>query len=401
MSLGLLLPAGLAALAALLLPLLIHLSRQSEQRRTEFAALRWLSASLRPRQKLKFEELFLLLLRLLLLAALALLLARPVLLGAAGDARWVLVTPGVDVTAARTAIKQADAEWHWLAPGFPGVETPVPTAVQPIGSLLRELDATLPAKTPVTVFVPDVIDRADGERPRLARSLDWRVMAASASTAKAASPSPAPVLVIRNADSREPYLPYLRAAAAAWRVMDAPSTQSPANTAPPSPEKTVDVAPTAQPIAANTRWLAWLAPGPLPSSIREWIERGGIALLDAEVELPEAAQAVALWRNTDGDELVRGVAIGRGRALLLTRPLTPGALPELLDGDFPRQLRRLFKDESTPPQRALASAIKPIPGGPSFPETPRPLQSWFLVAVALLFALERWFASAARRRQTP
>ena len=40
MNLALLLPAGLAALAALLLPLLIHLARRSEQRPTVFAALR-------------------------------------------------------------------------------------------------------------------------------------------------------------------------------------------------------------------------------------------------------------------------------------------------------------------------------------------------------------------------
>ena len=42
MSLALLLPAGLAALAALLLPLLVHLARRSEQRPTVFAALQWL-----------------------------------------------------------------------------------------------------------------------------------------------------------------------------------------------------------------------------------------------------------------------------------------------------------------------------------------------------------------------
>src|SRR5690606_38671272 len=40
----LLLPAGLTALTALALPLLIHLARRQQQRPTVFAALRWLQA---------------------------------------------------------------------------------------------------------------------------------------------------------------------------------------------------------------------------------------------------------------------------------------------------------------------------------------------------------------------
>ncbi len=75
MGLSLLFPLGLAALAAWLLPLLIHLARRQESRLTEFAALRWLRAQPRPRQRIRVDEWPLLLLRLLLLALLALLLA--------------------------------------------------------------------------------------------------------------------------------------------------------------------------------------------------------------------------------------------------------------------------------------------------------------------------------------
>ena len=67
MSLLWLFPAGLAALATLLLPLLIHLARRDEQRLIDFAALRWLSAKPRPRRRIRFDEWPLLLLRLLLL----------------------------------------------------------------------------------------------------------------------------------------------------------------------------------------------------------------------------------------------------------------------------------------------------------------------------------------------
>ena len=53
MNLAFLLPAGLAALAAVLLPLLIHLARRSEQRPTVFAALQWLRQKPKPRHRIR------------------------------------------------------------------------------------------------------------------------------------------------------------------------------------------------------------------------------------------------------------------------------------------------------------------------------------------------------------
>src|SRR6187431_2425991 len=70
-------PAGLLALVALAVPLLLHLRRATEARRVEFAALRWLSPRQRPRRRLRVREWLLLLLRLLLAALVALLFAGP------------------------------------------------------------------------------------------------------------------------------------------------------------------------------------------------------------------------------------------------------------------------------------------------------------------------------------
>ena len=72
-----LLPGALAALAALILPIIIHIARRSEQHPTDFAALRWLSERPRPRSRLRLDEWPLLVLRLLLLAPEA--LRRPAL----------------------------------------------------------------------------------------------------------------------------------------------------------------------------------------------------------------------------------------------------------------------------------------------------------------------------------
>lgn len=394
MSFALLLPAGLAALAALLLPLLIHLARRSEQRITDFAALRWLAARPQPRRKRRFEEWWLLLLRLLLLAALALLLAQPVLYGRPDRTPWIVAAPGIAAAQLRAAAGDGNARLHWLAHHFPGIDHPPPTGPQPLASLLRELDARLPAGAPLTVLVPPVIDGADAERPKLVRRVDWRIVPGATPPATL-PPAPAvmPQLAVRYAKEREPSLRYLRAAGAAWRAGMASKRAEPA-AAPASP---ITIAGTDQALPPKTRNLVWLAPGPLPAKIRDWIAGGGVALLDAEAKAPQLDGATVLWRDTDGEPLVRGQALGRGRILQLARPLTPAAMPQLLDADFPQRLRALFVAAPRAPTRVDAAAYRPVAGASPHPEAPRPLAPWLAALVALLFLLERWLASGPRR----
>jgi len=219
-SFGLLLPAGLLALLALSIPLLLHLTRRTEQQATVFAALRWLKASQRPRRQVRFDELPLLVLRLLLLALLALLLARPVLSGLTDARHWVAVTPGIDRAEARAALDPPDAEWRWLASGFPALDQETPARLHSTSSLLRELDATLPDDAALTVLVPRRIDGLDGERPALRRQVDWHIVDTQAAPAQPAPKSPA-VLAVRYGQPDEQALPYLRAVATAWRVTPA------------------------------------------------------------------------------------------------------------------------------------------------------------------------------------
>ena len=127
MSLALLLPAGLAALAALLLPLLIHLARRSEQRPIPFAALRWLRQKPKPRHRIRFDEWLLLAVRLLLLvaagaaarAAGAVRRRQQGAVGGGGARR----RPGSRHARCRQRRTQ---RWHWLAPGFPALDAPAP-----------------------------------------------------------------------------------------------------------------------------------------------------------------------------------------------------------------------------------------------------------------------------------
>lgn len=393
MNLSLLLPAALAALAALILPLLIHLARRSEQRPTDFAALRWLRQRPKPRHRIRFDEWPLLLLRLLLLALIALWLARPVLFGAESARPWIVVAPGADAQVARAQAGASGARLHWLAPGFPRLDGAVPQRSAPLSSLLRELDADLPAAAALTVFVPERMGGADGQRPQLSRPVEWRVVpgtspVASLTSATGVAPSPA----IRYAADRAAALPYLRAAIAAWR-----------DPALPERRKQDSIAPSTQPWPADSRELIWLVPGAVPAQVREFARNGGRVLLDVGSDWPGDASAprAPLWRDRSGAVLVEGIAFGRGRLMRLTRVVAPQSMPELLEPGFPQRLRGLFESSVSAPSWGLAKEHAPATGAASYALPPRELRLWLALLIALVFVLERWLATRGRRGATP
>ncbi len=207
----LLAPLGLAALAALAIPLIIHIARRNESRTVQFAAMRWLEARPRPRRRMRFDELWLLAVRLLLLTLLALWLAQPALFGVTDDRPVVAVVPGA-VESAAPEIE--GARRVWLAPDFPDLASPAPPASANPISLLRELDASLPPEASLTVVAPSILDGVDAERPVLSRAVDWRV-AQAPSPAEVDPPEP-PRLVVRYDDAHAGGVRYFRAVAMAW-----------------------------------------------------------------------------------------------------------------------------------------------------------------------------------------
>lgn len=408
----LLLPAGLAALAALALPLLLHLARREDRRPVDFAALRWLSERVRPRRNLRFEEPLLLALRLLLVALLALLLARPALEADAARTPWIVAAPQVG-TGAFPAV--TDVERRWLLPGFPPVDdaapsdaalraagTAPPDADVSLASLLRELDMLMPPDAPLTVLVPPVLDGMDAERPRLSRPVDWRVVGDAAARPDAGAPGPGrapPRLVfLRDDDGTR----YLRAVAAAWR------TQQVDGDAGPGPEVRV-----------------WTGAATLPAAEQAWVEAGGTVLLahDADVGTDDERRTgtgpiaeadtgagtdsdttaatpltgpATLWTDAEGHPLLHARRLGAGRVLQWTRPLDPAVFPALLEPDFPHRLHDAIQP-SPPPARVLAAEHAPVVAdvGP-WPAGQRDLRPWLALLVALVFVLERWLAAGPR-----
>ena len=303
----LLAPLGLAALTALIVPLLIHLRRRTEEVPVDFAALRWLDALPRPRSKLRFDELLLLALRLLLIVLLALLLARPAVLGWEDDSPRFLVAPGVAPVAAR-ASAGLDADLRWLAPGFPSVDGVQPPRSVPVSSLIRQFDAELVPGVPLTILVPPVLAGVDAERLRLTRRVTWKIMAGKGETATP-KPAASPALAVRHAPGEAAPVRYFRAAAAAWS--DAPRFDAQSGDALPG-LGTV---------------LVWLTPGPVPQAVTDWVSKGGTALLAQGAEAPMPATTAALWRDESGNAVVEGASFGAGRLLRFTRPVAPASMP--------------------------------------------------------------------------
>lgn len=369
MSLSLLFPLGLLALASLLVPLLIHLARRHQYALLEFAALRWLRAKPRPRQRIRFDEWPLLLVRLLLLAALAVLLARPLLHGAAVPTPpWVVVAPGLSPPTLPEGV-----EGRWLSEGFPPLRDPPPATPQPLSSLLRELDQTLPKGTALTVYVPDPMPGLDGQRPRLSRTVQWRAVATPVA---ATAQNTAPQLRVAGIEEGSPALRVLDAVQRAWsgQPLSAPLG--------------------ADALPAQGQLGVWLADAPLPAAWQAWVEAGGRVLTVSARTAPGAGMDVLL--DTSGKTALVRHALGRGQVLRFTAPLSPDTLPILRDPAFPRRLLEQVHPVP-PPQVAPAAAHAPLAGADAPALQPRDLAEWLVMLIVLLFALERWMATAARR----
>jgi hypothetical protein len=376
MSLSLLFPLGLLALASLLVPLLIHLARRHHYAPLEFAALRWLRAKARPRQRVRFDEWPLLLVRLLLLAALAVLLARPLLHGAPLQTPpWVVVAPGLPAVTVPEG-----SEGRWLATGFPPLTDTAPGGPQPLASLLRELDQAVPAGAAVTVYVPDPMPGLDGERPHLSRAVDWRPVAVASTdvSSEAGLRDDTRGVSLRVAGAED---------ARALRVLDAVQ-RAWSNTALPT-------ALGAETLPEPGEVGVWLADAPLPAAWQAWVQAGG-TVLTTTTAATGTVPVTALLRDAQGTVALFRQAHGRGQVLRFAAPLSPDALPILREPDFPRRLLTQVSPDR-PPQLGAAADQAPLTGAAPPQPQPRELATWLLALIVALFALERWMATSPRR----
>jgi hypothetical protein len=369
MNLVLLWPAGLAALAALLVPLLLHLRRAEDTQRVDFAALRWLSPQRRPRHRLRLREWLLLALRLLLVALVALLFAQPARIDAGDAGPRLLVADGIDVARARAAV-----------PALPA-DAPAERLRGPLASALREADARAPAGALLHVVVPPVVEGLDGARPQLSHAVAWHVLADARATAAAPAATVAAAPVVLRGEAPEATRRVLRALAASWQVR---YLEIGANAAPPP-----------RAIVASA--------GPEDAVLGQWLRAGGIVM-----RWPVAAAAGAPAQDeNDADDAtgmllpVQAERVGRGRRLSFGQPLSVEAMPALRAPSAARRLREMLDFGSTTPSQAPESALRPVRGGLRFAPIPQPFAPWLAWAAALAFVLERVLATRDARKSTP
>lgn len=377
-----LLPSAFLALLALALPVLIHLSRRSPQQRTDFAALRWLQARFRPRRQPIVQEWLLLLIRLLMLTLLVLFLAIPVRQHTPTPAHWLVAVPGVIWPPDAELPSGSSVSRHWLAPGFPEADRPLPPTAVPVASLLRELDARLPAGTRLTVLVPERLHGWDAERPRLQRAVEWRVV-------KGRMPEPIsrrelPAMVLTPDPANAESARYFRAAYQVWQAQlpEAQQRDLPLLAAEATPP-------------ASARIWVYLPPGQIPESVHRWVQAGGTLILAPDAAI-NAGPSEVLWRGEGGSILLEQQAVGQGRALQWRQPLNGAQTPQLLDAAFPEQLQAALM-EMPQPEVTRASNQQPLTGAARTIPDPQPLQPWLMMAIALLFLAERALATRPAR----
>ena len=378
----LLAPLGLAALAAIVVPLVIHWIGRSDQRLVSFAAMRYLREQHLSREKSRLHEPWLLLLRILLISALGLWLSLPVWRGhSEPQPPWILVASGVDAGAARNSIPEQVGEWRWLSPGFPSLNTAeTPHSGEPVMSLVREADSVLTPGTAMIIVVPSYLEGLDAERLQLRRPVTWHLLPGPAPAAKTPV-SPTPTLAVRYDPADASELPVARALASAWA---AGGTVLP-----------IDIATWDKPLPKLPAWLIWLGAAP-PKSVNDWVRAGGRLLISRQ----STSKDPVVLANDDGTAVLRARVLGTGRLLSLTVPLNIQDLPALAAPDFAKTLATELQRPTSAPGRAPAASVAPLqlPTASRLWGRPQSLASYFAVLIALMFLFERLYATRRRAR---
>lgn len=189
---GFLSPIWLFAIAAISIPVVIHLWNVRSGKTLKVGSIALIETSSRKRSRsLKLLDILLLLLRCLLLVLLALVLALPYFKSGRGNGNikgWLLVPkenikevyqkfkPKID------SLRKMGFEFHYFNSGFQSVkidqalaDTPFHKSEisTPYWDLLRQLAREVPGKLPVYVITPNLLNKFNGERPEMPLNLDW------------------------------------------------------------------------------------------------------------------------------------------------------------------------------------------------------------------------------------
>ncbi|WP_193163668.1 BatA domain-containing protein [Microbulbifer hainanensis] len=369
-------PQWLWALAALAIPLVIHLLRRSNPREITFAAVYWLQQQ--PAQdwkRVRLRDRLLLLLRLLLLTLLAVMLARPLLQQEApATSATLLVDPRIEQAALDHFLGEHNAftRVFWLLSEPVPIDTPRPAAPD----LWRTLSALADRARFRDADILLAYARNPSGHSALRVSPHWRWHAL-----ESGAPPPASPTLAQLGDGP----PWLAVAIRSLAEASLPDIElkklSNANS--------VD--------AQQLDWLIYDTPGRLPAALQAFVADGGLLISDRRVhphgQLPFADIA--------GNEPLEAAAIGRGSWLRYKRDWHSAAF--FRRADLPQQLWQQWaaQDWALQARNRAEWSIDAVPGLP-VPDSAVQYARWFspdrilLWVFALLLALERGIALGRR-----
>lgn len=187
--LHLLQPIWLLASAGIIVPVVIHLWNTRQGKTLKIGSIELLASTAQQRARsLRFTELFLLLLRCLLIILLALLLAKPYWQNTSKQKGWIVVqekNAGKAYDRHRLLIDSLSNEGyrlHFFKKGFPATDlSKIKAAVNDTATtqtsywqLLKMLDRQLPSGMPVYLFTENEMLYFSGERPEISIALNWK-----------------------------------------------------------------------------------------------------------------------------------------------------------------------------------------------------------------------------------
>ena len=371
-------PAALIGLAALAVPIVLHLWSRLTGRPLRVGTVAWFAAAPPPvARKPQIEDPWLLLLRCTVLAALVLALAEPYWRSSKGTRStgvWALIAreaaadprskPVID------SLRASGAEVHELGAGQ-------------IWSLLREADHAAPPGTRFVVVAPPT--GAEGERPTLKAPVSWmpHPLSPSPESGEGERRLSRRVVVYSDNDRRDDAKYVTAALRAAGEATGQPAivTQRDASS-----------------LGGDADWVVWLAARPVPAELLEQASRGATLLTDLSADTAPVPGA-PVWTDGSGRPTLTLTRLKMGRRYAYSSRFHPAAGNLVLRAEFPEAMAALWSGESDRrPSRVAISQLVPARDSTDQRSAParHDLYHVFWLGAVALFALERVVAHRAR-----
>ena len=282
-------PTWLWLLAAIAIPVFIHLLRRSNPQEITFAAAHWLQHKRHRRwKKLFLRDRWLLLLRILLLTLLTLLLAQPLLQreSFASD-KLALIDPAVSRETLEQLLAQHPQinETYWLEANPSPTDSPRPPAPD-VWQTLSHLAFASEFRR-AHILLQNSVNPAGHSTLRV--SAEWQWHAADTDIRSATAPVPG-IAVLGD----EP----------AWLQ---PVVQQLAETTLPQ-LKLQRLPATAAPDTDKLDWIIYDTAGPIPKQLSSFVQKGGLLISDSRVIPERATKFVDIGTQSE----LAAAAMGRG-----------------------------------------------------------------------------------------